>query len=114
MCNTSLADMGKHWAAKAALNLLLVFSYTDVPFHSFKTLLLAFSVLFPPFHLSFMQTSCTSGQDAECEDNITDPSFPFSSSLTQAIGTSIVDTVYRAMKASSLTDQFLKFNYSWK
>lgn len=38
MCNTSLADMGEHWASKAALNLLLIFNYTDVPFHSLKTL----------------------------------------------------------------------------
>lgn len=34
MRNTSLADMGKHSAAKAALNILFVFNYTDVPFHS--------------------------------------------------------------------------------
>lgn len=78
------------------------------------TLSLAFSLFFPPCHTPFMWMSCTSGQDIEFEDAVTAPYFPFSSSVAQAIGTFVVGTVYRARKANSLTDQFLKFNYSRK
>jgi len=55
--------------------------------------------------------SCTSGQDIESEDIVTAPYFPFSSSVAQAIGTFVVDTVHRARKANSLTDQLFKLNY---
>lgn len=113
MCNTSLADMGEHWASKAALNLLLIFNYTDVPFHSLKTLtciLTFFPILPHTLHVDVLPI--WSGHWIwrwfyDCY-------FPFSSSVAQAVGTPVVNTAYRARKAKSLTDQLLKIKYSWK